>query len=327
MGNGQRRLSTVCAGMALASLSAFPCVAEERSQVPLQNGAGTDADQSIESARGAVRSAAVWLASGVDSWFGSKPFSDGGKVVDGQVSLNLYNRQDTGGDSSVRFNARFKLPNLEEKTYLFTGQDNWQGVITDSPAAFSAKQQLLQKNTADSRSLYAGVGQMLSASTDARIGFRDGLKLFVQGRFHHLWKPSAGAEVEFSQTLFFTRLDHLGTSTTLSYEHHFSPTWVGRWLNAVTATQVEPDAQWNSSLGMFKAFGQQRLLSMELLASAKQNTGVALTDYGWQAHWEQPVANNRLIGELIVGHFWPQPTSAVARTTAWALGAGLKMRF
>jgi len=325
--NDHWRLTAAFTGVTLAFLLAVPCTAEEFPPAPLRNGTGTEVEQSIESARGKVRSAALWLASGVDSWFGNKPFSDGGKVVDGQVSLNLYSRQDTGGDSSVRFNARFRLPNLEEKTYLFTGQDYWQGVITDAPAAFSAKQQLMQTNTADSRSLYAGVGQMLSASTDARIGFRDGLKLFVQGRFHRMWKPSADADVEFSQTLFYTRLDHLGASTTLSYEHHLSPTWVGRWLNTVTTTQMEPDAEWNSSLGMFKAFGQQRLLSMELLASAKQNTGVALTDYGWQARWEQPVANNRLMGELIVGHFWPRPTFEMARTTAWALGTGLKMRF
>jgi hypothetical protein len=73
--------------------------------------------------------------------------------------------------------------------------------------------------------------------------------------------------------------------------------------------------------------GQRRLLSLEMLASSKQNTGLALTDYGVQVRWEQPVDHDRLIGEIIVGHFWPQSVDAAARSTAWALGAGLKMSF
>ncbi len=79
--------------------------------------------------------------------------------------------------------------------------------------------------------------------------------------------------------------------------------------------------------GRLSVDGQQRLLSLEILASSKQNTGRALTDYGVQVRWEQPVDHDRLIGEIIVGHFWPQSVDASARSTAWALGAGLKMSF
>jgi hypothetical protein len=267
------------------------------------------------------------LASGVDSWFGDKPFSEGGKVSDGQIGLNVYGRQDQGWDASVRFNARFKLPNLEAHTYVFTGRDNWQGMITDKPAAFTAKQRLVQSETAAERAFVAGVGRFVGDSTDVRVGFKDGLTLFAQGRYRHQWVPTADDQFEFSETVFLTTADRLGSSTTLSYQHQFSPTLVARWLNAVTVTQVDPNAEWNGSLGAYKSMGQQRLLSLELLASSKQNTGLPLTDYGVQVRWEQPVDHDRLLGEIIVGHFWPQSVEANARSTAWALGAGLKMNF
>jgi hypothetical protein len=66
---------------------------------------------------------------------------------------------------------------------------------------------------------------------------------------------------------------------------------------------------------------------MEILASSKQDAGVSLTDYGVQVRWQQPVDHDKLIGEIVVGHFWPQSADAGARSTAWALGAGLKMSF
>jgi hypothetical protein len=262
----------------------------------------------------------------VDSWFGNKPFSEGGQVSDGQLGVNMYTRQDQGASTSVRFNARFKLPNVESHTYLFTGRDNSAGIITDKPAAFDTKQQLLQSSTLDS-AFFAGVGRMVTDSVDARIGFQGGLNLFAQGRFRRLWAATADDEFEFSQTVFATVKDRLGSSTTFSIQHRHSTEWVGRWLNAVTVTQLDPDAEWNSSLGAYRSFGQQRLLSLEILASAKKNSGLPLTDYGVQVRWEQPVLQDRLIGEIVLGHFWPQSLRAGERSTAWAVGTGLKMRF
>lgn len=286
-----------------------------------------DSGPSVAAARVVVRSAAEWLARGVDSWFGNKPFSEGGKVSDGEIGLNLYKRQDQGLDASVRFNARFRLPNLEEKTYLFTGHDNWKGLVTDKPAAFTTKQQLLHPDNSADQAFFAGIGRFAGESTDMRIGFKSGLTPFAQVRYRRRWLPTADDQLEFSETFFLTSADHLGSTTTTSYQHQFSPTLVARWLNAVTVTQVDPNAEWNGSLGAYRLMGQQRLLSLEILASSKQNTGLAFTDYGVQVRWEQPVDHNRLMGEIIVGHFWPQSVDASARSRAWAFGAGLKMSF
>lgn len=313
--------------MVLAACAVAPCVLAQESPQPTPSNAPIDVEATVESTREAARSAAVWLASGVDSWFGNKPFSEGGEVKDGQLNLRFYSRQDQKADYSVTFNARFKLPNLESHTYLFTGRDNAAAVVTDRPSTFATRQRLLQPESTQDTAFFAGLGRALGDSVDARIGFQGGLKLYAQGRYRKEWRTSADDTAEFSQTVFLTAQDRLGSSTVASIQHQFSPTLVGRWLNVVDVTQADTDVEWNGSLGVFKSLGQQRLLSLELLASAKQNTGLPLTDYGLQMRWEQPVLHNRLIGELIFGHFWPQSLVPGDRTTAWAVGTGVKMKF
>ncbi len=287
---------------------------------------GTETDQKLDSARESVRSAAVWLASGVDSWFGDRPFRDGGKVSDGQLDISVYKRQDQAVDFNVRFNARFKLPNLEDHTYLFTGRDNPREIITDKPGSFS-RQQLLQTQTASDRAFFAGLGRVFGDSVDFRVGFHGALKPFVQGRYRKSWEPSPIDVVEFRETVFLTIADHIGSTTALSYQRTFSPTLVGRWLSAATITQADTQLEWNTSFGIYKSLGRQRLASLELLASGKQGTGVAVSDYGLQARWEQPVHKDWLLGEVVVGRFWPRPDALSERGNAWALGTALKMRF
>ena len=321
------RTSATCACVALAACAAAPGVLAQTTAEPAPVATPVDIEATVESTREAARSAALWLASGVDSWFGNKPFSEGGEVKDGQLNLRFYSRQDQKADYSVTFNARFKLPNLESRTYLFTGRDNANAVVTDRPSTFATRQRLLQPDSTQDTAFFAGLGRALGDSVDARIGFQGGLKLYAQGRYRKEWQTSADDTVEFSQTVFVTQADHLGASTVASYQHQFSPTLVGRWLNVVDVTQVDPDVEWNGSLGVFKSMGQQRLLSLELLASAKQNTGLPLTDYGLQMRWEQPVLHNRLMGEIIFGHFWPQSLVPGSRSTAWAVGTGVKMKF
>ena len=45
-----------------------------------------------ESARASVRATTIWVASGVDSWFGDRPFAREGKVTNGQLDIGLVKR-------------------------------------------------------------------------------------------------------------------------------------------------------------------------------------------------------------------------------------------
>lgn len=269
---------------------------------------------------------AHWLASGVDSWFGDRPFEDGGKITDGRFSISLLKRQREASDIDVRFNARFRLPNLEEKTYLFLGRDDPAEVISDKPGTLTRQNRLLAQANAERR-FFAGIGRSLTDTLDFRLGFRGGLKPYVQGRYKKQWAFGPEGLAEFRQTLFWSIADRAGSTTAFSYEHLFSPVVAARWVTSATVTQASKGFEWSSLVGAYRAFGDQRLLSLEALVNGLEGSGVTATDYGLQVRWEQPAYRRWLLGSVVVGHFWPRPDAQTERRGAWALGAGLKMRF
>ena len=279
-----------------------------------------------DSAPRSVRAMAVWLARGVDSWFGDRPFEDGGKVTDGRVSVGLLKRQRESVDFSVRFNARLRLPNLEEQTYLFLGRDDPREVITDKPGALSRQERLLAQTNAE-RAFFAGIGRSLTDTLDFRLGLRGGLKPYVQGRYRTQWQLGRQGLAELRQTLFWSIDDRAGSTTVFSYEHLLSPVLATRWLTSATITQASRKFEWSSLLAAYRSFGDQRLLSVEALVSGQQGSGVVATDYGLQSRWEQPVYRDWLVAGIVVGHFWPRPDAQTERRGAWAMGASLKMQF
>jgi hypothetical protein len=288
--------------------------------------AAAPANEAADAARRSVRAMANWLARGVDSWFGDRPFADGGKVTDGRFSVGLLKRQRETTDVDVRFNASFRLPNIEEQTYIFLGRDDPRDVITDKPGPVSRKALLLARENAE-RAFFAGIGRSISDSIDFRLGFRGGLKPYAQGRYKTQWEIGEEGLVELRQTLFWSLADRAGSTTAVSYEHLLSPVVATRWLNSATITQTSRRFEWSSLLGLYRSFGQQRLLSLEALVNGRQGSGVAATDYGLQTRWEQPVYRDWLVGGIVIGHFWPRPDASTERRGAWAAGVNLLMRF
>jgi hypothetical protein len=310
----------------LLSALLLPTVAAAADEPSAQPQAQT-VEPVVETARRQVRTSAEWLARGVDSWFGDKPFSEGGKVSDGQLSVRVLKRQDEDKpDYGIRFNARFRLPNLEENAYVFIGRDDQREVVTDRPNTFS-NEQLLLKGNADNRSFFAGLGLRMHDTVDLRLGFRGGLKPYAQARAGKSYWFGAANRLDLRETVFWTPGDTWGSTTALSLEHAFSSELAARWLNAATITRRLQKFEWSSSLGAYRYFGAQRLLSMEALASGLQGADVPVADYGLQLKWEQPVYEDWLIGELILGHFWPRPNALAERDRAWAVGGSLKMKF
>jgi hypothetical protein len=262
----------------------------------------------------------------VDSWFGDVPFHDGGRVTDGRLEIGVLNRGDEGTHLNVRFNARFRLPNVERLAYAFIGHDNERELVTDTPGALTRQQRLQEDNPQD-RTFFAGLGVPLRDAVDFRIGLRGGLKPYTQLRYRRLWHLTTSDVAEFRETVFWTLADHFGSTTALSFDHAVTQTLAVRWVNAATITQVSKNIEWSSVLGAYKGFDNQRLLSLEALVGGKQGTGYAVADYGVQVSWEQPVYKDWLLGEAILGHFWPRKDAASPRVQVWAVGGKLKMRF
>lgn len=283
----------------------------------------------IEDTRHTARSSAEWLARRVDGWFGDQPFEDGGSVTNGRLSISLFKRADQSPDLDVRFDARFKLPNVQRSAYLFVGRDDPRDAIRDTPQTRADQQRLETSVRADDRSFLAGLGLSLLGDVDVRVGVSSHFKPYVQGRYTKPWLLAPAQTLVLRQTLFLTKVDRLGSTTALSYEMALRPDLQLRWINAATITQVSKNFEWFSTLGAYKSFGKQRVLGAELLASGtgKQGNGVGRSDHGVLGRWEQPVYKDWLLGELVAGQFWPRVDARSPRTRAWALGGSLKMRF
>jgi hypothetical protein len=277
--------------------------------------------------RESLRATTEWLARGVDSWFGDRPFEEGGAVRNGRFDLRLLLRERKSPDLGVRFNASFRLPNIERLgTQLFIGRDNPREVITDQPNALSREQHLQRQDRRDD-AFFAGLGVQGAGGFDFRVGLRGGPKPYAQVRYQHEWRFGPADTLDFRETVFVTRDDRFGSTTVLSYDHDFSPTLVGRWLNAATITQRSERFEWSSNLGLYRFFGDQRLLSTEAIFRGREGGGVNIEEYGVQFSWEQPLHDDWLLGEVSVGHFREREVATEPRRGLWALGLNLKIRF
>ena len=206
------------------------------------------------------------------------------------------------------------------------GNDDRREIVSDQPDTFTRQQQLLRGDNRDN-AFFAGIGATLRDNLDVRLGFRGGLKPYAQVRYRHIWALSPKNRVEFRETLFYSVADQLGSTTALTYEHALAPGLTARWLNAITATARSKDAGWSSSAGVFKSFEGQRLLSIEALLNGVIGQPIPVQDYGLQMKWSQPVHQDFVIGEVIVGHFWPRTDPALPRNRAWAVGTGVRLKF
>lgn len=279
------------------------------------------------SVRESLRSTAEWLARGVDSWFGDHPFEDGGSVRNGRFDLRLLVRERRSPDLGARFNASFRLPNLQRRTtLLFLGRDDPREVVTDQPDALS-REQRLQRQDPGNDAFFAGLGVQAGGGFDVRVGLRGALKPYAQARYRYEWRLGRADRIDFRETVFLTRGDRVGSTTALSYEHDFSSTLVGRWLNAATITQRSRRFEWSSNLGLYRSFGHQRLLSTEALFRGHEGGGVNIEEYGVRLGWGQPLHEDWLLGEISLGHFRERRDALAKRQGAWALGLNLRIRF
>jgi hypothetical protein len=286
---------------------------------------GTEQTGMLDTGRAAVHGAVEWAARGVDSWFGDKPFEEGGRVA-GRIQLGTLWRQDEGNDWLTRFGVRLNLPNLREKGFLFIGRDNERDVITDKPDGFTRREQLLPE-TREDQSFFAGLGRQIADTVLLRAGFRGGLKPFAQARYERLFELGERDSIDFKETVFWTVDDGFGSTTALFYDHAFDRSLALRWQSAATLSQDTEGVEWSSSVGLYKRFGSQRLLSLEALVNGETGLDVDVTEYGFRTRWEQPIYRDWLLADMTVGYFFPRKEAVTERGRSWAIGASVVMRF
>jgi hypothetical protein len=319
----------VLIGLSIAGPAAA-AEAQSKAVEPTESGQGAQAPDDdgnvLDKTRRGLHDGTEYVVREVDSWFGKRPFEEGGRVA-GRVALRALWRQDQGVDWLGRFGIRVNLPNLRDRGgFLFVGRDNEQEVVSDRPEAFK-RNQLLIEETRDQQSFFAGLGAQLADAVALRAGFRGGLKPYAQARYEKLWHFGERSQLDFKETLFWTLNDGFGSTTSLVYDFAPRPDLTLRWQNAATWTENNVGVQWGTSIGAYWSLGSLRQFSVEGLVNGQSGLDIGVTEYGVRTRWEQPVYRDWLTAELIVGYFWPQASEFTPRTTAWALGAGVTMRF
>lgn len=316
---------------ALPAASAAAPAAAPASAASAEAGAGaapsaSGFDDAMQATRAAVRGTARWLARSVDSWFGDLRFEDGGSVRDGRLSLALLKREGEPLDHAVRLNARWRLPNIERNAYLFVGRDNERDAVSDRPAAVSGRERL-RAETAEERSVFAGVGLTLRELVDFRIGLRSRARPFAQARLRGASEVWEGGVLALSQTVFWTQQDQIGSTSAASLEHALTPRVTLRWLASATLTRRAPHAHWTSVAGAWVALPGQRVAALEYVVDGEDDSGLGAAEIGLRLRWEQPVYRDWLHAELLLGHFRIRSEPGAPRVGAWALGAGVRMHF
>lgn len=280
----------------------------------------------FEVTRQSLHGSAYWLVKNVDSWFGDKPFADGGRV-EGALRMRLIYREDDGFESDIRYRLRAQTPNIDERSYVFLGRDNERDLIRDEGEGFRRGEGVLPESTSEEQTFFAGIGLLLRENVDLRLGVRGGYKVYAQARYRRTWWLTEASNIEYRQTLFLAVQDGFGTRTGLNFAYALNPRTAFRWRNSATVSTETNGVEWSTSLGLFQAFAGQRQLSLEVLASGETDDPVPVREYGLRGILSRPIYRDWVIGELITGYYWPRDDDDPERREAWALGLGIEVRF
>ncbi len=284
------------------------------------------AEAALTGTRKILHGSAHWLVMNVDSWFGDKPFEDAGRV-EGLLRVRGLYQEDEGFRTDLRYRLQVRMPNVSERGYAFLGRDNEQETIQDEPEAFRRAQRLRQDTRDEDQTFFAGLGYLLRDNLDLRLGVRSGIRPYAQARYRKGWWLTDAANVEFRQTVFLAVRDGLGTTTSVDYAQALNTRTALRWRNTATISTETEGAAWATSVGLFQALRGQREWSLEALANGATGEQVGVREYGVRGIWSQPLYEDWVIGEVILGHFWPRDDVDLERQQYWAGGLGLITHF
>ena len=262
------------------------------------------------------------LADRVNSWFGDVPLSDGGTVA-GSVTPRIFWREDKSLRPSLRFRIDARLPNID----LFIGRANIDDLLEDRQRAFSEDERSVPRDDERDTGFFAGLGREFTENTSARLGFRRGLRPYVQLRYQDGFQPTEHLQTFFSETVFLGATRGLGSTTSLNFYYKMSETLTLRWLNSTTISTRKDGWDWSTGVGPYLNLGWQQAIWLDLLASSNTASSVDVEEYGIKLSYKHPLSRNRLVAEYGMAHYWPRNEEDPKRGSAWGLNAQVTLEF
>jgi hypothetical protein len=274
-----------------------------------------------------VCGAALWF----DGLFGGTGDLTAARSSHGRVEVTTDYSEFYGSDTRVRFNARVRLPKLEERLSVFIGRDDEDDFVRDRSEGQALRSTTRRPNERDQ--FLAGLGFTAVTTerfqSDFRIGARNVRlpKVFVQNRFSYIPYSDEHYRVYLRLTPFWNNRDGWGLTPAAALDRVLTDTLLLRWDNIGTFGQETAGFDWRSALILYQNLRHGRALAYEAFARGAAEAPVSLTEYGVRTVYRQPVFSDKLNLELNVGYSWPREDPALPRHGAAAVGMGLEMPF
>jgi hypothetical protein len=272
-------------------------------------------------------SAALWA----DSLFGEKGDIEAARAVHGHVEMSGAYSQFEGTKFRFRMDVRADLPTLKHRLNAFIGRDNESDFLRDRSEGFALRSQFPRLD--DREGWLGGLGYALPETdrfrSEARIGVH-GLgppELFLQWRTRYNLYSDERNVFYVRGTPFWNTHDGVGLTGNFDWSHVLSPTRLLRLSAAATRSQKTQGIDWTSAVIYYQSLLAGRALAFENFVRGDTEAPEPLAEYGMRVIYREPIFEQRLYVETLLGYSWPRNDPSLPRDGSFATGISIDMPF
>jgi hypothetical protein len=272
-------------------------------------------------------STALWA----DSLFGEKGDIEAARKVHGHIELSGGYSQFEGSKIRFRVDVRAELPTLKHRVNAFLGRDNENDFLRDRSEGFALRSQFPRLD--DREGWLGGLGYSLPETDRLRSEFRVGVhglnppQVFVQWRMRLNIYSDLDDIYYLRATPFWNSDDGVGLTTNFDMSHVLSPTRLVRLSTAATRSQSTDGIDWRTAVILYQNLREGRAIAFETFVRGVTQAEVPLAEFGLRTIFRQPLLQQKLFLELILGYSWPRVDPLLPRDGAVGTGMSIDMPF
>jgi hypothetical protein len=297
---------------------------------PVENAAATWLDKGNVGLYQAVCSSVAWF----DGFFGTREYDRASAQTFGRVGLGAFWDERNGFDQSLRFRARYALPQLQERTSLLIGRGSERAAVKNDDAA-PVDSIPSSFNTVEDDSFLVGLGYHRGSGIERGFDFSIGAKVrappepYVKASYRRAWDVSARTLISAIPMVYWRYDEGIGATLGVSFDQLLTRRMMLRWSNSGNISQdnqVE-GVEWVSRLSLFQQLTNRRALTHGLLLHGETKSEVPIRNYGYEFRYRQRILRKWLFLEFLSSVTWPQDFIWEERKANFGAGIGLEMYF
>ena len=297
----------------------------------MENAAATWLDKSNVGFYQAVCSSVAWF----DGFFGSRDYDRASAQTFGRVGVGGFWDERDGFDQTLRFRARYALPQLQKRTSLLIGRGTDREAVenSDSPAPVDSIPSSFNKVEDDA--FLVGLGYSRSKGIERGFDFSVGVKVrappepYVKTAYRRAWDVSARTLISVKPMVYWRYDEGIGATLSASADQLLTRRMMLRWSNSANVSQdreVE-GVEWVSRLSLFQQLTNRRALTHGLLLHGETKSEVPIRNYGYEFRYRQRILRKWLFLEFLTSLTWPKEFIWEKREANFGAGIGLEMYF